>query len=82
MFYDLLIYTCLMKKSIWDSTTSIMGIINVTPDSFSGDGFGVDFDSAISQSLQFVNDGAALLMLVENQLALLIFMKMLGIFLF
>lgn len=61
MFYDLLIYTCLMKKSIWDSTTSIMGIINVTPDSFSGDGFGVDFDSAISQSLQFVNDGAAII---------------------
>lgn len=47
-----------MDKSIWYSKTSVMGIINVTPDSFSGDGFGINFDSAISQAVQFVKDGA------------------------
>lgn len=50
-----------MTNSKWYLTTSIMGIINVTPDSFSGDGFGVNFDSAISQAIQFVNDGAAII---------------------
>ena len=47
-----------MDKSTWYSKTSVMGIINVTPDSFSGDGFGINFDSAISQAVQFVKDGA------------------------
>ena len=47
-----------MDKSIWYSKTCVMGIINVTPDSFSGDGFGINFDSAISQAVQFVKDGA------------------------
>ncbi|TAN33381.1 dihydropteroate synthase [bacterium] len=38
-----------------------MGIINVTPDSFSGDGLGADEDQAVSQGLQMLRDGADLL---------------------
>ena len=35
-----------------------MGIVNVTPDSFSGDGLGDDVDAAVRQALQMVEDGA------------------------
>ncbi|MSQ41284.1 MAG: dihydropteroate synthase [Dehalococcoidia bacterium] len=38
-----------------------MGIINVTPDSFSGDGFGDDVEAAVAQGLRFVREGADLL---------------------
>jgi dihydropteroate synthase len=35
-----------------------MGIVNVTPDSFSGDGLGSDLDAAVRQALQMREDGA------------------------
>ncbi len=38
-----------------------MGIINVTPDSFSGDGLGTDIDAAIAQGLLMVREGADML---------------------
>jgi len=38
-----------------------MGIINVTPDSFSGDGLGTDVDAAIEQGLLMVREGADML---------------------
>ncbi|MBI4329159.1 MAG: dihydropteroate synthase [Chloroflexi bacterium] len=38
-----------------------MGIINVTPDSFSGDGLGGDVDAAIAQGVRFVEEGADIL---------------------
>ena len=38
-----------------------MGIINVTPDSFSGDGLGSDQDLAVSQGLRMVREGADML---------------------
>ena len=38
-----------------------MGIINVTPDSFSGDGLGTDLERAVAQGLQMVRDGADML---------------------
>jgi len=38
-----------------------MGIINVTPDSFSGDGLGTDLEGAVAQGLQMVRDGADML---------------------
>jgi dihydropteroate synthase len=49
----------------WGSQTYIMGIINVTPDSFSGDGL-IDHDQgwverAVAQAKQFVQDGAHIL---------------------
>ncbi len=38
-----------------------MGIINVTPDSFSGDGLGTDVEAAVAQALRFEDDGADIL---------------------
>ena len=38
-----------------------MGIINVTPASFSGDGLGTDLEGAVAQGLQMVRDGADML---------------------
>ena len=38
-----------------------MGIINVTPDSFSGDGLGTDLERAVAQGLRMVRDGADML---------------------
>jgi dihydropteroate synthase len=38
-----------------------MGIINVTPDSFSGDGLGSDLDRAVAQGLRMVHEGADML---------------------
>ena len=35
-----------------------MGVLNVTPDSFSGDGVGSDIDAAVEQALRFEADGA------------------------
>ena len=41
--------------------TLVMGIINATPDSFSGDGLDVDVDAAIAQAQRFVHEGADIL---------------------
>ena len=41
----------------WGSRTYVMGIINVTPDSFSGDGIHLNSEKALTQALQFVQDG-------------------------
>ena len=38
-----------------------MGIVNVTPDSFSGDGLGSDLEAAVAQGLRMVEEGADLL---------------------
>ena len=43
----------------WGSRTYVMGIVNVTPDSFSGDGI-MDLDSAVDQARQMEQDGADL----------------------
>jgi dihydropteroate synthase len=45
----------------WGSRTYVMGIVNVTPDSFSGDGLGTDVDAAIEQGLRMVREGADML---------------------
>ena len=42
----------------WGKRTYIMGILNVTPDSFSGDGVRNDVGLALEQALRFQNDGA------------------------
>jgi 2-amino-4-hydroxy-6-hydroxymethyldihydropteridine diphosphokinase / dihydropteroate synthase len=52
------------KMFEWGKRTYIMGILNLTPDSFSGDGLVVDEDyitNAITQAEQFVRDGADIL---------------------
>lgn len=43
---------------MWGAKTYVMGIVNVTPDSFSGDGLRGDTDAAVAQAEAFVRDGA------------------------
>ena len=48
----------------WHTRTTIMGILNITPDSFSGDGLWGEEDvlaAAVAQAQQFVSDGADIL---------------------
>jgi dihydropteroate synthase len=49
------------RRFEWGSRTYVMGIINVTPDSFSGDGLGTDLEQAVAQGLRMVRDGADML---------------------
>lgn len=42
----------------WGTKTFIMGVLNVTPDSFSGDGVGTDVEHAVQQTLRFQDWGA------------------------
>lgn len=42
----------------WGERTFIMGVVNITPDSFSGDGLGNDIDAALAQSRRFIQEGA------------------------
>jgi dihydropteroate synthase len=42
----------------WGERTFIMGILNVTPDSFSGDGLGHDVEAAVQQAKHMVAEGA------------------------
>ncbi len=43
---------------VWGRRTYVMGIINLTPDSFSGDGLGSDVSAAVEQALRFEAEGA------------------------
>lgn len=45
----------------WGSRTYVVGILNVTPDSFSGDGIGGDVERAVSQAVRFAAEGADIL---------------------
>jgi dihydropteroate synthase len=45
----------------WGSRTYVMGIVNVTPDSFSGDGLGADVDAAVGLGQRMVSEGADML---------------------
>lgn len=55
----------LAERFDWGSRTYVMGILNVTPDSFSGDGLRVDaggaLDRAMAQARDFVDGGADIL---------------------
>src|SRR5256885_3922310 len=44
----------------WGARTYLMGIVNVTPDSFSGDGV-TDLEAAVAQARQMEEDGADLI---------------------
>ena len=46
------------QKFVWGQRTYIMGILNVTPDSFSDGGEFDRFDTAINQSLEMIQQGA------------------------
>jgi dihydropteroate synthase len=45
----------------WGARTYVMGIVNVTPDSFSGDGLGANHVAAVEQGLRMVREGADML---------------------
>jgi dihydropteroate synthase len=45
----------------WGHRTYVMGVINVTPDSFSGDGLGDDADGAVALAVRMAEDGADLI---------------------
>ena len=42
----------------WGERTYVMGVLNVTPDSFSGDGLATNLDAAVKQALRFQGEGA------------------------
>ena len=44
----------------WGERTYVMGIINVSPDSFSGDGL-TNLDAVVAQARRFVSEGADIL---------------------
>ena len=46
---------------VWGRRTYVMGVINVTPDSFSGDGLGSDIPAIVDQALRFRDEGADIL---------------------
>ncbi len=50
-----------MNRFIHSDDPVLMGIVNATPDSFSGDGFGKDIDAAIAHGLKLYKEGAAIL---------------------
>ena len=52
---------CRGRKFRWGERTYIMGVINVTPDSFSGDGLGYDVEAAVAQARRFEEEGADIL---------------------
>jgi dihydropteroate synthase len=45
----------------WGSRTYVMGVVNVTLDSFSGDGLGLDAEAAVAQGRRFEEEGADIL---------------------
>jgi dihydropteroate synthase len=49
------------RRFEWGTRTYVMGIINVTPDSFSGDGLAADREAAVAQGLRMVREGADML---------------------
>ena len=42
----------------WGARTYVMGIVNLTPDSFSGDGLSANPEAALERALRFEGDGA------------------------
>ena len=51
---------CCKSEFRWGERTYVMGIINVSPDSFSGDGAS-DIETAVAQACRFVEEGADIL---------------------
>jgi len=49
------------RRFDWGSRTYVVGIINVTTDSFSGDGLGLDTEAAVAQGRRFAQEGADIL---------------------
>ena len=54
-----LVTRCGGRELRWGQRTFIMGVVNATPDSFSGDGIADDPDAAARQAQRFAADGPA-----------------------
>lgn len=52
---------CRGRDLVYGSRTLVMGIVNVTPDSFSGDGLGTKIEGAVAQARRMVDEGADLI---------------------
>ena len=48
------------RRFVWGERTYIMGIVNVTPDSFSGDGLAGSTDTAVALAARMADEGADL----------------------
>ena len=46
------------RRFVWGERTYVMGVVNVTPDSFSNDGVDKDVESAVRLAVRFKEDGA------------------------
>ncbi|MBI4295471.1 MAG: dihydropteroate synthase [Chloroflexi bacterium] len=55
---DMSVTRCGNLEFRWGERTYVMGIINVTPDSFSGDGLAGDVAAAVEQARRFAAEGA------------------------
>ncbi len=55
---ELLPLTIAGKSCNWGERTYVMGVVNVTPDSFSGDGLGDDVEGALEQARRMIAEGA------------------------
>src|SRR3989304_4096655 len=49
------------QEFAWGERTYVMGIVNVTPDSFSGDGLAHDVAAAVEQAVRMCREGADLI---------------------
>jgi len=58
MTTDLGFTRCGSSEFRWGERTYIMGVLNLTPDSFSGDGLGSSVDAALAQARRFIEEGA------------------------
>jgi len=59
--YDLGLTRCGNVEFRWGERTYIMGVLNLTPDSFSGDGLGGDIEAAVVRARRMVEEGADIL---------------------
>ncbi|HEV2251103.1 MAG TPA: dihydropteroate synthase [Candidatus Limnocylindria bacterium] len=50
-----------MSEGPWGAGPAIMGVLNATHDSFSGDGLGDDLDALVARGREHVRDGATIL---------------------
>jgi dihydropteroate synthase len=55
---DLPTTRCGSTEFRWGERTYIMGVVNLSPDSFSGDGLGDDIEAALAQAKRMVAEGA------------------------
>jgi dihydropteroate synthase len=61
MEYKIMLWKCKNKSIEYGDKVLIMGIVNVTPDSFSDGGNWFDTDNAVAHALELAEQGADIL---------------------